>query len=73
LEAMFHKKHTPKKHVHTTHAHHITHTHTPKSQHIHTYHARYTTHTKHVHTPTPIMLLYMEKFIYALIVAKKVT
>ena len=48
---MFPKKHTPKKNVHTTHAHHITHTHTPKSQHIHTHHTRHATHTKHAYTP----------------------
>ena len=51
LEVIFPKKLTLKKHVHTTHAHHTTHIHTPKSQYIHTHHARHTTHTKHVHTP----------------------
>ena len=52
LEAMFSKKHTPKKHVHTTHAHHTTHTHAPKSQHVHTqHHVRQPTHTKHARTP----------------------
>ena len=51
LEAMFPEKLTPKKHVHTTHAHHTTHTHTPRSQPLHTHHARLSTHTKHVHTP----------------------
>ena len=51
LEAIFPKKLTPKKHIHTTHAHRTTHTYTPKSQHIYTHHARHTTHTKHIHTP----------------------
>ena len=73
LEAKFPKKHTPKKYVHTTLAHHTTHTHTPKSQLIHIHHARHTTHTKHVHTPHSHLLLYMVEFIHALIVAKKVT
>jgi len=63
----------PRKHIHATHAHHTTHTHTLKSQYIHIHHARYTTHTQHVHTPHPIMLLYMVEFIQALIVTEKVT
>jgi len=51
LETMFPKKLTPRKHVHTTRAHHTTLTYTPKSQHIHTHHVTHTTHTKYVHTP----------------------
>ena len=73
LEAMFPKKHTLKKHVHTTHAHHTTHTHTPKSQHIHTHHAKYTTHTKYVHTPHFHHAFIYGRVIHALIVPEKVT
>jgi len=73
LEAIFPKKYTPKKHVHTAHAHYATHTHTPKSQHyIHI--VLDTLHTISMFTPhTPIMLLYMVEFIHALIVIEKVT
>ena len=76
LEAMFPKKHTLKKHVHTIHAHHSTHTHTSKLQLIQTPHARHATHT---YTPsmlifhTYIMLLYMVEYIHPLIVAERVT
>ena len=69
---MLSKKQTPKKHVHTTHAHHTTHSHTPKSQHIHTHHARHTTHTKHVHTPHSHHVFIYGRVIYALIVVEKV-
>jgi len=51
LEAIFPKKHTPKKHVHTSQAHHTIHIHTPKSQHIDTHHVKHATQTKHAHTP----------------------
>jgi len=54
LEAMFPKRHTPRKHVHvshTTHAHthQITHAHSHQAQHAHTHHAKHVTHNKHAH------------------------
>jgi len=46
LEAMFPKKHTPRKHVHVSYA---THAHTHQAQHAHTHHAKHVTHNKHAH------------------------
>ena len=46
LEAMFPKRHTPRKHVHVSHA---THAHTHQAQHAHTHHAKHATHNKHAH------------------------
>jgi len=73
LAAMFPKKYTPKKHVHTTYAHHTT---QPTLLNHSIYinimldilHAP-SMFTSHAH----IMLLYMVEFIGALIVAEKVT
>ena len=46
LEVMFPKRHTPRKHVHVSHA---THAHTHQTQHAHTHHTKHATHTKHAH------------------------
>ena len=46
LEAMFPKRHTPRKHVHISHT---THAHTSQSQHADTQHTKHARHTKHTH------------------------
>ena len=61
LDAMFSKKHVPKKHSHAIH------THAHKSQPLH--HAK---HPKHAHTPHNIMHSCMAKYFHAHIVAVKV-
>ena len=73
LEAMFSKKHTPKKHVHTTHAH-IPHIPTLLNHNIYIHIMLDTLHTPSMFIPhTLIMLLFMVEFIHLLIVAEKVT
>ena len=46
LESMFPKRHTPRKHVHVSHA---IHAYTSQAQHAHTQHAKHDTHTKHAY------------------------
>ena len=67
LEAMFPKKHIPKKQTHATHT--LTH----KSQHLHSHHAKHTTQTKHAHTPHTNHAFMYGKFMHALIVAERAT
>ena len=75
---MLPKRHTPRKHVHVSHAthahtHHATHAHTHQAQHAHTHHAKYAIQISMLMFHIHIMHLCMVEFIVAPIVARRVT
>ena len=78
LEAMFLKRHTPRKHVHVSHTtqdhtHHTTHAHSYQAQHAHTYHVKHVTHNKHSHFSHTHHAFMYDRVIVAPIVAGMVT
>jgi len=59
------KRHTPRKHVHVSHA---TQAHTLQAQHAHRHHAKHATHTTHAHashTPTHTHHAFMYDSVYS--------